>query len=130
MRTLVILATAPLVAVAACGSDPQPRDAGPKIAVRSAEQDRLHQLPAPDLAIALKRAIHASGYRCQRVETAGFVAKHENLDMWMATCSEGRDWAIFAGPDGSAQVRDCVDVQKVGLPQCTISRQPRKAASG
>ncbi len=128
MRNLLMLA--PMVALAACGSDPQPRDAGPKIAVRSPEQDRLHQLPTPDLAIALKRAILASGYKCQRVETAGFVAKHENLDMWTATCSEGRDWAIFAGPDGSAQVRDCVDVPKVGLPQCRIVKQPRDAATG
>ncbi len=130
MRSLVMLAMTPVLALAACGSDPQPRDAGPGIAVRSPEQDQLHQLPAPDLAIALKRAILASGFRCQRVETAGFVAKHENLDMWTATCSEGREWAIFAGPDGSAQVRDCADVQQAGLPQCAISKQPQSSASG
>jgi hypothetical protein len=130
MRTQLTLALAPLLAVAACGSQPQPRDDAPAIAVRSAEQDRLHRLPEPDLAIALKRAVVDSGYRCQRVEQAGFVAKHENLDMWMATCSEGRDWAVFAGPDGSAQVRDCVDVARAGLPECRISEQPAEGASG
>jgi hypothetical protein len=44
--------------------------------------------------------------------------------MWSVHCSEGRDWAIYAGPDGSAQVRDCVDVAKFGLPKCEIREQP------
>ncbi|MBA2772268.1 MAG: hypothetical protein M3428_06680 [Pseudomonadota bacterium] len=130
MRTQLTLAMAPLLALAACGSDPQPREADPKIAVRSAEQDRLHQLAEPDREIALKRAILAAGYPCKRLEKAGFVAKHENLDMWMATCSEGRDWAVFAGPDGSAQIRDCVDVPRFGLPECKVSKQPARAPSG
>ena len=30
--------------------------------------------------------------------------------MWTARCADGRDWAIFVGPDGSAQVRDCKDL--------------------
>jgi hypothetical protein len=126
----MVLAMAPLLGLAACGSETQPRDAEPKIAVRSADQDRLHELAEPDLEIALKRAILQSGYKCQRVETAGFVAKHQNLDMWTATCSEGRRWAVFAGPDGSAQVRDCVDVPRFGLPECRVSKPPRAAANG
>lgn len=125
-----LIGAAAVLALAACGSEPAPRDSAPKIEVRSAEQDRLHQLPEADLQIALKRAIQDSGYRCQRVEQAGFVAKHENLDMWTASCSEGRDWAIFSGPDGSAQVRDCVDVAKAGLPACTISAAPKTDAAG
>ncbi len=130
MRNVSMLAVVPLLAVCACGSDPQPRETGTKIAVRSPEQDRLHQLAEPELEIALKRAILASGYSCKRLETAGFVTKHENLDMWMATCLEGRDWAVFAGPDGSAQVRDCGDVARAGLPECKITKQPRAAANG
>jgi len=130
MRTQLTLMIAPALALAACNSEPQPRDTGTKIAVRSAEQDALHQLNALDLSIALKRAIHASGYRCQRVETAGFVQGHENLDMWTARCSEGRNWAIFAGPDGSAQVRDCIDVARAGIPECRITKQPKDAPAG
>ncbi len=130
MRTQVTIALAPLLALAACSSETQPREAATNIAVRSAEQDRLHQLAEPDLAIALKRAILDSGYRCQRVERAGFVAKYKNLDMWRARCSEGREWAVFAGPDGGAQVRDCVDVPRFGLPQCKVSKQPPAAATG
>ena len=129
MRSRLILAAAPLLALAACGSQTQPRDAEPKIAVRSPEQDRLHELTEPDLEIALKRAILAAGYKCQLLETAGFVAKYKNLDMWMATCSDGRNWAVFAGPDGSAQVRDCVDVPRFGLPECRISKPPTGAES-
>ena len=59
---------------------------------------------------------------------AGFVGKYENLDMWTARCVDGkstRDWAIFAGPDGSAQVRDCKDVATGGLPKCEIKRRPK-----
>lgn len=130
MRQQLIVGAISLLALAACGSDPQPRDSSPRIEVRSDEQDRLHQLAEPDLAIALKRAILASGYRCQRVEEAGFVAKHENLDMWKAGCSDGREWAVFAGPDGSAQVRDCADVARAGLPECVISKQPPGEAAG
>jgi hypothetical protein len=130
LRTQLTLMIAPVLALVACNSEPQPRDTGPKIAVRSAEQDALHQLNALDLSIALKRAIQTSGYSCGRVENAGFVAAHENLDMWTASCSEGRDWAIFAGPDGSAQVRDCVDVPRFGLPECKVSKQPKAAPTG
>lgn len=130
MRTQLIWMIAPLLALGACNSEPRPRDAEPKIAVRNAEQDALHRLNALDLSIALKRAIQTSGYSCKRVESAGFVAAYKNLDMWTASCSEGRSWAIFAGPDGSAQVRDCVDVPRFGLPECKISKRPEGTPTG
>ncbi|HYI42729.1 MAG TPA: hypothetical protein VD768_03810 [Sphingomicrobium sp.] len=127
MRTQVMLALAPLTALAGCGSETQPRDTGTNITVRSAEQDGLHRLAADDLEIALKRAILAAGYKCRRAESAGFVGQYKNLDMWMVTCSEGRNWAVFAGPDGTAQVRDCVDVARFGLPECKVSERPEPA---
>jgi len=100
-----------------------------RIKVRSSEQNQLHQLDAMNLAIALKRAIHDAGYTCKRVTDAGFVGEYQNLDMWMAHCvyDQGmpRDWAVFAGPDGSAQVRDCRDVPGSGLPRCAITRRPK-----
>ena len=128
MRSKLAAIIAPAVALAGCQAEPQSNRSEPKISVRSAEQDQLHKLSEADREIALKRAIHASGFRCQRVESASFVQPHENLDMWTASCSDGRNWAIYAGPDGSAQVRDCVDVAKAGLPECKISEQPAKAA--
>jgi hypothetical protein len=99
-----------------------------EIKVRGSEQERLHQLGAFDLAIALKRAIYDAGYSCYRVTDAGFVAAYKNLDMWMVHCESEkgppRDWAVFTGPDGSAQVRDCKDVPASGLPACKIAKRP------
>lgn len=125
MRNRLVL-TIGCALLAGCGSGEQQQGreaAEPAIAVRSAEQDQLHKLNTLNLSIALKRAIVSAGYRCQRVENAGFVAPYKNLDMWTATCSN-REWAIFAGPDGTAQVRDCGDVARFGLPECKVSRKP------
>lgn len=99
------------------------------IRVQSDEQKQLHKLDAFNLAIGLKHAIYDAGYSCKRVTDAGFVATYKNLDMWMAHCTYDRgtprDWAIFAGPDGSAQVRDCHDIPGSGLPDCKITERPR-----
>lgn len=116
--------SATLVLAASACNKSQPSPDTPKIDVRGAEQEGLHKLDAYHLAIALKRAIFDLGYTCQRVERAGFVGKYENLDMWTAHCSDGRDWAIFSGPDGSAQARDCKDLKGSGIPQCKISKLP------
>ena len=125
-RNLAIALLAGLC-LAAC-NEPQPARQT-KIKVRSAEQDRLKQLDAINLAIGLKRAIYDAGYTCKRVTNAGFVAEWKNLDMWTAHCvydnGTQRDWAIFAGPDGSAQVRDCKDVPGSGLPACVIKVKPK-----
>lgn len=115
------------LALSSCG-EPQQQQARP-IKVRSAEQNQLHQLDALNLAIALKRAIYDAGYTCKRITDAGFVAEWKNLDMWTAHCvyDSGTpvDWAIFAGPDGSAQVRNCKDVPGSGLPLCKIVKRPK-----
>lgn len=123
------LLIAPLIALALSGCDNGSQDQANRapIKVRGPEQERLHELNAFDLAIALKRAIYGAGYSCKRVTDGGFVGEYKNLDMWMATCGEGtakRDWAIFTGPDGSAQVRDCKDVPGSGLPECAIKKRP------
>ena len=113
------------LALASCGDGGAPANQQTAIKVRGPEQDRLHQLGAFNLAIALKRAIYDAGFTCVRVTDGGFVAEYENLDMWTATCNDDRKWAIFAGPDGSAQVRDCKDVAESGLPACTVARKPK-----
>ena len=125
MRHLLIPALAAL-ALAGCNDDRarQAEANRPTIKVRSTEQNQLHKLEALNLAIALKRAIYAAGFTCKRVSDAGFVGEYKNLDIWMARC-EGRDWAIFAGPDGSAQVRDCKDLPGTEVPECAIKRRPK-----
>jgi hypothetical protein len=116
-------------ALLAAGCDRPKQQPVNQIKVRSAEQNQLHALDALNLAIALKRAIYDAGYTCKRVIDAGFVAEWKNLDMWTAHCEYDRgpavDWAIFAGPDGGAQVRDCKDIPGTGLPTCKIAKRPR-----
>ena len=128
MRTRSIGLLAAL-ALSACGDESQTQSNEPKIKVRAQEQEQLHTLSAVNLAIALKRAIYDGGYRCDRISDAGFVGAWKNLDMWMAHCvydkGSPRDWAIFAGPDGSAQVRDCRDIPGSGLPDCVIKQRPK-----
>ena len=102
------------------------------IKVRSSEQDQLHKLDALNLAIGLKRAIYDAGYACKTITEAGFVGEYKNLDMWMARCTDNkqkREWAVFAGPDGSAQVRDCRDIPGTGLPDCVIKKRPKGSFS-
>ena len=127
MKLLITAACA--LALVACGEEPQQTSNTQAIKVRSQEQNQLHQLDAMNLAIGLKRAIYDAGYTCKRVTDAGFVGEWKNLDMWVARCAyddkSTRDWAIFAGPDGSAQVRDCKDVDASGLPRCDIKKRPK-----
>lgn len=130
MRAALVAAAAALT-ITACGNGEDRQSSQTKnIAVRSAEQERLHGLNDLNRAIALKRAIQDSGYTCQRITESGFAGKYENLDMWVARCADRRDWAIFTGPDGSAQVRYCQDVERMGLPPCTIKDQAQPAEAG
>ena len=118
------------IALAGCNSKPQQStEKEPNIRIVGDEQKQLHQLDAFNLAIGLKRAIYDAGYTCKKITDAGFVGTWENLDEWTARCvyenGSTRDWAIFAGPDGSAQVRDCKDVVASGLPACAIKQRPK-----
>jgi hypothetical protein len=127
MRTRSIGLLAAL-ALSACGNERQAQSNQATIKVRAQEQEQLHKLDAFNLAIGLKRAIYDAGYTCKRITDAGFVGTWQNLDMWMARCTDGkltRDWAIFAGPDGGAQVRDCRDIPGSGLPDCVIKQRPK-----
>ena len=128
MRRTASIALAATLMLTACG-DNSPQQNLTHIKVQSSEQVQLHQLDAFNLAIGLKRAIYDAGYACKQVTDAGFVGTWKNLDMWMAHCvydkEAARDWAIFAGPDGSAQIRDCVDVDATGLPKCEIKKRPK-----
>ena len=128
MRPKLCIAALAVLTIAGCDGS-QTQQNVTSIKVRSAEQDRLKQLDAFNLAIGLKHAIYDAGYTCKRITDAGFVGEWKNLDMWTAHCvyqnGAAVDWAIFAGPDGSAQVRDCKDVPGSGLPACKIAKRPK-----
>lgn len=111
--------------VAGCGGSEQEATTNdPQILVRSPEQDQLHQLDEMGRNIGLKRAITGSGLRCKRVTKSGYVTEYNKLSMWTASCDDGRDWAIFVGADGSAQVRPCGEMEQFKLPQCRIAANP------
>jgi hypothetical protein len=127
MRPAHSISLTVLLGIAAC-EQPQPAQPRQPIVVRSQAQEELHKLDDLNRAIGLKRAIYASGSRCQRVERSGYVQEYGNLSMWTASCSDGVDWAIFVGPDGSAQVRRCKELQQLGLPACVIRQQPARSS--
>jgi len=122
---LIAVSAASLLAACDQSQPTQPRQ---PIVVRSEAQDQLHQLDDLNRAIGLKRAIYSAGYTCKRVASSGYVTEHKNLSMWMAACDDKREWAIFVGPDGSAQVRPCRDVAQLGLPACVIREDAPKPA--
>jgi len=124
MKTSILSALLLGASLLAGCDNASPDRTAPPIQVRGPEQDKLHTLGAFNLAIALKRAIYGAGFTCERLTDGGFVGAYKNLDMWTATCGDGRQWAIFAGPDGTAQVRDCKDVAAGGLPACVVKKKP------
>ena len=123
MSAILIIAVPACIAASACDNAQPTKPANP-IVVRSEAQDQLHQLDQINLAIAMRRAINDSGTRCRRVTDAGYVQEHGNLSMWTASCDDGRSWGVFAGPDGSAQVRPCQDLVALKLPACKITKRP------
>lgn len=119
VRQTLILGCAAL-ALAACGKTDTTGDT--EVEVRSEDQSRLFELSAMNRNITMRRAITQAGFPCSRVDYSGYVGQYENLDQWTAKCSDGRQWALFVGPDDSVQPRYCPDVEKAGLPPCEITR--------
>lgn len=123
MRLPLLTAATLGLLVAACGQSddsPPPRS----ISVRSEAQEQLHRLSEMNLKIALRRALYASGRTCQTVTEAGYVQEYGNLSMWTASCNNGARYAIFVGPDASAQVRPCAEMEQLKLPTCEIRKKP------
>lgn len=133
-RSSATIAAAASAALSLAGCNQSEPAARQPIKVTSADQQALHRLDALNLAIALKRSIYDAGLTCKRVTDAGFVGIYENLEMWAAHCvydnGSKQDWAIFVGPDGSAQIRDCKDVEAGGMPACQIKQRPSGAFDG
>ena len=127
MRSQLLGALTLGLLASACDS-PEPAQPRKSIQVRSEQQEGLHKLSEQYRHVALRRAIYDAGRTCRTVTKSGYVQEYGNLSMWTASCDSGRSWAIFVGPDGSVQVRDCQETEQLKLPACTI-REPRKAAA-
>jgi hypothetical protein len=126
MRSFGTLAALTLL-IGACDR-PTAAPAQQPTGAQSAEQQQMHRLNELNRAIALKRAILSSGYRCQRIDRSGYVQEYGNLSMWTANCSDKRSWAVFIGPDASVQVRPCEDMAEFNLPACVIRPTGKPAA--
>ena len=122
MRLQTITALTMGLVLSACDNS-QPAKPTKSISVRSAEQNALHKLDPMNLKVALRRAVYDSGSACATVTDAGYVQEYGNLSMWTASCKSGRQFAIFVGPDGTAQVRDCKTMADLKLPACVIRKQ-------
>ena len=125
-KLLTIIAASLLAG--ACGDSSEPTAPQRSISVRSEQQEALHKLSGPYRDIALRRAIYDGGRSCKTVTKSGYVQEYGNLSMWTASCADNRSWAIFVGPDGSAQVRVCKELAQLKLPACTIREESKPAA--
>ena len=67
---------------------------------------------------ALRRAITNSDEKCGRLSKSAYRGPYGNLGFWVAHCQPGGDYAVFTGPDGSVQVRECADMKGLKLPEC------------
>lgn len=128
MRLAIGTAIGLAMLLSACGDSDNSQQNVKSISVRSAEQNALHKLSPMNQKIALRRALYDSGRTCQTVTEAGYVQEYGNLSMWTAICKSGKSYAIFVGPDGSAQVRDCREMQALKLPACIIA-EPAKSGT-
>ena len=95
------------------------------IMVRSEAQQQLFDLNDLDRAIALKRAIADQGLRCAQIVSTGYVTRYKDMDVWTASCSDERQWALFIAANDSVQVRLCDDNEKIGLPRLQSSARHR-----
>ena len=128
MRVQLLTALTITLLASACDS-PEPAQPRKSIQVRSEQQEGLHKLSEQYRHVALRRAIYDAGRTCKTVTKSGYVQEYGNLSMWTASCDGGRSWAIFVGPDGSVQVRDCRETEQLKLPACVI-REEKPAAAG
>jgi hypothetical protein len=120
IRRAAMLISASLLASCGSGSDEAAPPLQNDIMVRSEAQQKLFKLNDLDRAIALKRAIADQGLRCSQIVSTGYVTRYKDMDMWTATCSDDRQWALFMAANDSVQVRLCTDNEQVGLPACTV----------
>ena len=119
-RAVVLLGFA---ALAGCGGDRTVESANgaePDIRIANRYHDDLMALTPGNQRLAMMRAIRSNGYRCQRVDNAGYQEEYRNMKMWVATCggAEQRNFAVYLAANGDVQVRNCADAGTLSLPRC------------
>lgn len=82
--------------------------------------NRIMKLPEIEQRAVMRRAILDGVQYCKQVLATAYQGSYKNLVMWTAHCAKGGDYAVYIGPDGSAQVRPCTDLAKLNLPLCRL----------
>jgi hypothetical protein len=117
-----LLAWSALMLLAGCGGGDRAagnNQAEPRIRIANKYHDDLLKLP-PDLQrLTMMRAVRDAGYRCQRVDNAGYQEEYRNMRMWVAVCGvEKKTLSVYLAANGDVQVRDCADAGQLSLPRC------------
>jgi hypothetical protein len=120
---LALSALAAAVLTASCGSEeastPRNKQKAEQITMRNAADEQLKALSPELRRIGLIRAIRQTGNRCpRRVESEVRQGEHEGMALWTARCDDNRQWAIFVGANRQVQVRNCEQMERLGLPAC------------
>ena len=90
-----------------------------RVKLRNPHHEQLLAAPDDLRRIGLMRAIRDTDNRCpRRVESALYQQEHGELAMWTARCDDNGQWAIFVSASGHVQVRDCEQMERLGLPRC------------
>jgi hypothetical protein len=86
--------------------------------------NRILKLSDIEQRSVMRRAILDGAQYCRQVLATAYQGPYKNLVMWTAHCAKGGDYAVYIGPDGSAQVRPCTDLAKLNLPLCRLPVAP------
>lgn len=120
MKLKAAIGAAVLATLAGCGGEGgnQAGSKAKQIRVTNQFHERLLALDERNRRVGLLRAVRDSRNRCRSVVAGTHQQEYEGLAMWVARCEDHRQWAIFIAPSGQVQVRNCSEVQQLGLPVC------------
>jgi hypothetical protein len=118
MKAAAALAFGIAVLTLAGCEDGRPAENRTRIKVENPHHDQLAALSEPMQRLGIMRAIRDSGRRCTRVEATAHQQEYRGMEMWVALCDDGRNWAVFIAPNGDVQTRNCGEHAQLDLPQC------------
>lgn len=129
MNRLIPTVLAPLaLTVAGCGDDGAEQPRSMNIKTANPGSDKLKTLSKQSRHLGLYRAIRDSGQKCKKVVAGVHQQDYKNMAMWTARCSDTGGFAVFIAPNGDIQVRQCRQMEQLGLPECRIPDAPADQA--
>ena len=128
MHRPLLTGVAALLALAGCDSGPPTKTKSIKVVQGHPFHDRLMALSELNRSLALRRAVQDAGESCRKIDRSAFQGDHQALKMWNASCSGGRDYALFIAPNGDVQVRKCSDAAALKLPECKLEAAGQPAS--